>query len=131
MSEPRCTDCGGIHYGSVGCPYYRSEPCIACTKILAHGETRKFDLFGRTYHTGCTFLVDEPRPHIERLAKLVKRLNPGQFVDVDVEILVHLLAAHKMLEKLPDAVKQQYSIASELDADKWDAEFREKFRGRL
>jgi hypothetical protein len=68
---------------------------------------------------------------VERLAKLVKRLNPDQFVSVDVESLVHLLTAHKMLEKLPDAVKQQYSIASELDADKWDAEFREKFRGPL
>ena len=68
---------------------------------------------------------------VERLAKLVKRLNPDQFVSVDVESLVHLLTVHKMLEKLPDAVKQQYLIASELDADKWDAEFREKFRGRL
>ena len=51
---------------------------------------------------------------VERLAKLVKRLNPDQFVSVDVESLVHLLTAYKMLEKLPDAVKQQYSIASEL-----------------
>ena len=49
----RCTDCGGIHYGSVECPYYRSEPCIACNKILAHGETRKFDMFGHAYHPGC------------------------------------------------------------------------------
>ena len=51
---------------------------------------------------------------VERLAKLVKRLNPDQIVSVDVESLVYLLTAHKMLEKLPDAVKQQYSIASEL-----------------
>jgi hypothetical protein len=29
------------------------------------------------------------------------------------------------------SVRREYSIASELDADKWDAEFREKFRGRL
>lgn len=131
MSEPRCADCGGTHYGSAGCPYYPPEPCVACDKVIAHGEIRKFDLFGRTYHTGCSFLIDESKPHIKRLAKLVKRLNNDQFVSVDVESLVHLIAAHEMLEKLPAAVKQKYSIASELDADKWDAEFREKFRGRL
>jgi hypothetical protein len=68
---------------------------------------------------------------IERLNKLVRRLNPEQFVTVDVDSLVHLLAAWKMLEKLPESVRREYSIASELDADKWDAEFREKFRGRL
>jgi hypothetical protein len=50
---------------------------------------------------------------VERLAKLVKRLNPDQFVSVDVESLVHLLTAHKMLEKLPDAVKQQYLAGDE------------------
>src|ERR1017187_7430356 len=36
---------------------------------------------------------------VERLNKLVRRLNPEQFVTVDVDSLVHLLAAWKMLEK--------------------------------
>ena len=30
---------------------------------------------------------------VERLNKLVRRLNPDQFVTVDVDSLVHLLAA--------------------------------------
>ena len=54
---------------------------------------------------------------VERLNKLVRRLNPEQFVTVDVDSLVHLLAAWKMLEKLPESVRREYSIASELDAE--------------
>jgi hypothetical protein len=48
---------------------------------------------------------------VERLNKLVRRLNPEQFVTVDVDSLVHLLAAWKMLEKLPESVRREYSIA--------------------
>ena len=72
-----------------------------------------------------------PDESIERLTKLVRRLNPSQFVSVDVESLVHLLTAHAMLKSCPESVRQQYSIASEMDADQWDEEFRAKFKGRL
>jgi hypothetical protein len=31
-----------------------------CEKMVEYRQERKFDLFGRTYHVGCTFLVDPP-----------------------------------------------------------------------
>ena len=72
-----------------------------------------------------------PEESIQRLAKLVRRLNPDQYVTVDVESVVHLLAAREILKGTNDSVKHDYSISSELDADEWDAEFMRKFKGRL
>lgn len=56
--DTRCKDCGGIHYGSNACPYYRAEPCTTCGEQIEYRGERKFDSLGRTYHPACTFLPE-------------------------------------------------------------------------
>lgn len=48
-----CPDCGGIHYGSARCPYWREEPCHFCAKPIAYKAERRFDEVGHAYHVDC------------------------------------------------------------------------------
>lgn len=62
----KCPDCGGIHYGSVGCPYLREEPCHFCGKTIAYKAERRFDEVGRAYHVDCMEWTGEGEEHALR-----------------------------------------------------------------
>jgi ribosomal protein S27AE len=59
--EPNCPRCGGLHFGTVVCPYLDRAVCVSCGQII-EAETgsdfsvylnRRFDELGRVHHNVC------------------------------------------------------------------------------
>lgn len=44
-----CPECGGLHFGSYGCPYAQTI-CDVCDKTLLRHEGRMFCVGGKTKH---------------------------------------------------------------------------------
>src|ERR1700722_7349123 len=72
-----CPMCGGLHFGSVGCPYQQTV-CDVCHKTLLQHEGRMFCEGGKTLHNPtskfctCAECVED-RMKVSRKAKLSVR----------------------------------------------------------
>lgn len=68
VGQPACGRCGGMHFGSVRCPYLDTAVCFHCLKTIAAEvgseydvhPNRKFDSLGRVYHPTCEVSVYVP-----------------------------------------------------------------------
>lgn len=84
-TDQTCKRCGGMHFGSYGCPYLDVAVCFACLKNIAaeNGSdsdvhpNRKFDELGRVYHTACPF--SEIKPY-QRLAGMPKTVTDHKYI---------------------------------------------------
>ena len=81
---PSCARCGGIHYGSYGCPY-ENTVCDVCHRTLLQHSGLAFCDGGKTEHDPrqrfCTCLecVESRKRVAEPAPALTPPLEPGEF----------------------------------------------------